>query len=76
MNIIKLLGLFREELLIKYPQGKLKLSEIQNKVSDLLGTRLKFVEVKDAGTSLDMDAYEDQRIIEKINGFSNDKSQT
>ncbi len=68
INAIKLLATFWEEE-VKYFKGTLKLSEVQDKISDVLGTRFKLVEIADAGSSLDLDAYCDKEGIEKINGY-------
>ncbi|MFH0831668.1 MAG: nucleotidyltransferase family protein [archaeon] len=69
LNVGKLVGMCWGEI-FKYMAGKLKLSEIQEKISRTLGTRLKFVEIEDALSSLDVDAEGDEKSIEKINNYS------
>lgn len=67
-NIIKAYGTFREELW-KIAKKKLKLSDLESKLSNLLETRFKFVELDDASPSFDLDDIGDDRRIEIINGY-------
>lgn len=68
LSIFKLARTFQPEL-VKYVQGKLKLSDIQEKISQVLGARFRIIEIKDALSSLDIDAEGDEKSIEKINCY-------
>lgn len=67
-NIIKAYKTFREELW-KLASKELGLGDVESKMSSLLKTRFKFVEIDDAGPSFDLDDIGDDKIIEKINGY-------
>lgn len=68
LNAIKLLATFWDEE-ISYVKGTLTLSELQDKMSGVLGARFKFVPSAYARSSLDLDAYCDKAGIEKVNGY-------
>lgn len=62
-EIIKILKsiVFRKEML--------KMSDIERKMSSFLETRFKFVELDNPGPSFDLDDMDDDKRIEKTNGY-------
>ncbi|MFH1249133.1 MAG: hypothetical protein V1660_03195 [archaeon] len=66
-NVIKAYREFKNEI-FKIIKGDLKLSDIEKKLSSLLQTRFKIIEIEDAGPSFDIDDVGDSERISRING--------